>query len=638
MTLKKKKIKIKKVSAKKVNKAKIARVEIPQQKIETNSNSYKPIESYGVIGDLHTIALVGKDGSIDWCCLPHFDSPSIFASVLDHQKGGHFKIAPIQETVQKQMYLPATCILITRFLCKQGVAEIIDFMPIRGEKDKAPHIHQIVRWVRVVRGTLDFKLECFPAFDYGRKKHSLSLRKSGAVFSVAGSEVLGLTSKIKLKGSERGVEANFTLNEGQALTFLLRQVPKGSETKIHSENFHTTHVFEQTRTYWQNWLRGCKYQGRWREMVQRSALTLKLLTFEPTGAIVAAPTTSLPEEIGGVRNWDYRYTWIRDAAFTVYAFLRLGLTREAERFMEWIADRARERSKDGSLQIMYGIRGEHKLEEIELKHLEGYMGSGPVRIGNGAYNQLQMDIYGELMDSVYLSNKYSKPISYDLWVHLRNLMTYVCKNWKLKDEGIWEVRGGRQHFVYSKVMCWVALDRGIRLADKRSFPSDRNHWIKVRDQIYEEVMKKGWNEKKKSFVQHYGTDALDASNLILPMTFFISPTDSRMKSTVDATLKELVSDSLVHRYKIGHGASDGISGGEGSFSMCTFWLVECLTRQGQLSKARLMFEKMLSYANHLGLYAEEIGASGEALGNYPQAFTHLALISAAYNLNRALGE
>ncbi|MCO6432186.1 MAG: glycoside hydrolase family 15 protein [Deltaproteobacteria bacterium] len=612
-------------------------MEIPGTRIPAQSNPYNPIESYGVIGDLHTVALVGKDGSIDWCCMPHFDSPSIFAAVLDHQKGGRFKITPTTETVKKQMYLPETCILITRFLSSQGVAEIIDFMPIRGDNDPGAHVHQIVRWVKVVRGKLSFDLECSPAFDYGRKKHKLTIEKAGAIFA-AGTETVGLTSKIKLHGVDGGARAHFTLSEGQSLTFVLRHVERGSATKLHVENFHTNRVFEQTSNYWQNWLRGCKYQGRWREMVRRSALTLKLLTFEPSGAIVAAPTTSLPEEIGGVRNWDYRYTWIRDAAFTVYGFLRLGLTREAERFMDWIGARAQERSKDGSLQIMYGIRGEHKLEEVELHHLEGYRGSAPVRIGNGAYNQLQMDIYGELMDAVYLSNKYSKPISYDLWLHLRRLLGYVCKNWQQKDEGIWEVRGGRQHFVYSKLMCWVALDRGVRLADKRSFPSDRNRWIQVRDEIYEEIMDKGWSEKKKSFVQHYDTDALDASNLILPMTFFISPNDGRMKSTIEATMKELVSDSLVHRYKIGHGASDGIEGGEGSFSMCTFWLVECLTRAGQLSKARLMFEKMLSYANHLGLYAEEIGASGEALGNYPQAFTHLALISAAYNLNRALGD
>ena len=599
---------------------------------------YKPIENYGVIGDLHTIALVGKDGSIDWCCLPHFDSPSIFASILDKNKGGSFKISPLAPAKQRQMYFSETCILLTRFLNPDGVGELIDFMPVLGGRLKeSDHVHQIVRHVRVVRGSMKFRIECSPAFDYARKKHQLRMTSTGALFR-SGNDRLALISPMKMKVEDGRVFAEFVLKAGQEVTFVLRYGEKGSEREVFRRDVDFEAVFSKTMKYWQRWISGCKYQGRWREMVSRSALTLKLLTFEPTGAIVAAPTTSLPEELGGVRNWDYRYTWIRDAAFTTYAFLRIGLTSEAENFMQWIFDRAHEERKDGSLQIMYGLNGEHKLVERELKHLEGYMGSGPVRIGNGAYDQLQLDIYGELMDSVYLSNKYGEPISYDLWKHLRKLMNYVCTNWHRKDEGIWEVRGGRQHFVYSKLMCWVALDRGIRLADKRSFPGDRAYWLKVRDTIYEEIMEKGWNAKKKCFVQHYNTDALDASNLIMPLTFFISPTDPRMESTLDATIKNLTSDSLVYRYQVGKAASDGLSGEEGTFSMCTFWLVEALTRAGRLSEARLVFEKMLSYANHVGLYAEEIGSSGEALGNFPQAFTHLGLISAAYNLDRALNK
>jgi len=596
---------------------------------------YKPIENYGVIGDLHTVALVSTDGSIDWCCMPHFDSPSIFASILDAKKGGYFKISPIHCTVQKQMYLPETCVLVTRFLSPEGVGEVIDYMPIGNDAGELGHIHQIIRKVRVVRGRMHFRMECFPAFDYAREKHMLRINKEGALFSSKKID-LGLTSSVPLKGLDGGVLSEFQLSAGSERVFILRQMEDG-KGKILVSDFNEERVFSQTVGFWRKWLGGCKYQGRWREMVQRSALTLKLLTFAPSGAIVAAPTTSLPEEIGGIRNWDYRYTWIRDAAFTVYGFIRLGLTREAEQFMKWIDARAHEEAADGSLQIMYGINGEHKLHEKKLTHLEGYRGSAPVRVGNAAYGQLQLDIYGELMDSVYLSNKYGKPISYDLWKHLRKLLDYVCHNWQQKDEGIWEVRGGRKHFVYSKLMCWVALDRGIRLADKRSFPGNRSRWLKVRDTVYEEIMEKGWNNKKKSFVQHYDTDALDASNLIMPLTFFISPTDPRMQSTLDATLKTLVSDSLVYRYQIGKGSHDGLAGKEGTFSMCTFWLVECLTRSGRLDEARLTFEKMLSYANHLGLFSEETGPSGEALGNYPQAFTHLGLISAAYNLDRSLG-
>ena len=361
---------------------------------------------------------------------------------------------------------------------------------------------------------------------------------------------------------------------------------------------------------------------------------------------MAAPTCSLPEGLGGERNWDYRYTWIRDAAFTLYGFLRIGLTGEAAHFMRWIEARTSELEPDGALQIMYGIDGRHTLTEHTLDHLDGYRGSRPVRVGNGAYNQLQLDIYGELLDSVYLFNKYGTPISYDLWVNLRRLINWVADHWDQKDEGVWEVRGGKEHFVYSKLMCWVALDRGLRLADKRSFPADRDRWVKTRDQIYEQIMTEGWNSERGAFVQHYGSSSLDAANLMMPLVFFLSPTDGRMLSTLDAINMPpekggLVSNSLVYRYNVEE-TQDGLSGGEGTFNICTFWLVEAMTRAGRadrarLERARLMFEQMLGYANHLGLYAEETGPRGEALGNFPQAFTHLALISAAYNLDRALG-
>ncbi len=441
--------------------------------------------------------------------------------------------------------------------------------------------------------------------------------------------------------------ADFTLIEGQTVTFALGGTASESldNTNLLTEP-EADEFFRTTVDYWRRWLAQSSYRGRWREMVERSALALKLLTYETTGTIVAAPTCSLPEELGGQRNWDYRYTWIRDAAFTLYALLRIGFTDEASRFMGWIEDCTKDLNPDGSMQIMYGIDGRHDLKEETLDHLEGYKGSRPVRIGNGAYGQLQMDIYGELIDAVYLYDKYGTPISYDFWTHIRKLVNWVCDNWRRTDEGIWEVRGGQQHFVYSKVMCWVAVDRGLRLADKRAFPADRARWYSTRDKIYEEVMDRGWNSGLQSFVQSYGSDTLDASTLILPLVFFISPTDPRMLGTIDAINRSpavggLVSNSLVHRYDTGTTA-DGLTGDEGTFNMCTFWLVEALTRAGRfdrtrLNEARLMFEKMLSYANHLGLYAEETGPTGEALGNFPQAFTHLALISAAFNLDRALG-
>jgi GH15 family glucan-1,4-alpha-glucosidase len=437
-----------------------------------------------------------------------------------------------------------------------------------------------------------------------------------------------------------------TLDAGEDMTFVLREIGAGDCCDEPLTEGAANDLFRQTVHYWRRWIGHCTYRGRWREIVARSALVLKLLTYEPTGAIVAAPTCSLPETIGGPRNWDYRYTWLRDAAFTLYGLMRIGFTDEAGQFMSWLEARCREIEADGSLQIMYGIDGRHKLDEVVLDHLEGYCGSAPVRIGNAAYGQLQLDIYGELMDSVYLYNKYGAPISYDMWSDLRRLMNWVGDNWQRKDEGIWEVRGGPQHFVYSKLMCWVAVDRALRLADKRSFPGDRERWLALRDQMYEEIMTKGWNAKRETFVQSYGADALDASSLMMPLVFFVSPTDPRMLQTLDATMRApaeggLLSDSLVYRYDVAK-TPDGLSGEEGTFNICTFWLVEALTRAGmrdrrRLERARLIFEQMLSYASHVGLYAEETGPRGEHLGNFPQALTHLSLISAAFNLDRALG-
>jgi GH15 family glucan-1,4-alpha-glucosidase len=606
---------------------------------------YQPIENYGIIGDMHTTALVGKDGSIDWFCFPFFDSPSVFAAILDDEKGGRFKITPqVENVTHKQFYWPDTNVLITRFLSPDGVAEITDYMPV-GAAAKKFGFHQLVRRVNVVHGTVPLSLRCHPAFNYARDDHETQLHPDGASFHSSYLS-LGLTSPLPLKKNGNGVTADFTLKEGETVSFVLKRVEAGEGPVNMLTEEEAEEQFRKTVQYWRSWIAKCTYTGRWREMVYRSALVLKLLTFEPSGAIVAAPTCSLPEGVGGMRNWDYRYTWIRDAAFTLYGLLRIGFTEEAGQFMQWIEAACQDLNPDRPLQIMYGIDGRHTLTEETLDHLEGYKGSRPVRIGNGAYDQLQLDIYGELMDSVYLYNKYGAPISYDLWNRLRFLVNWVCDNWHTTDEGIWEVRGGQQHFVYSKVMCWVAVDRALRLADKRSFPADRDKWVKVRDIIYEEIVAKGWNSNRRAFVQSYGSNSLDASNLIMSLVFFMSPTDPRMLSTLEAILQSpdkggLVSNSLVYRYNIKE-YEDGLEGEEGTFNICTFWLVEAMTRAGLVDKvwvdrARLIFERMLGYANHLGLYAEETGYSGEALGNFPQAFTHLSLISAAFNLDRALG-
>jgi GH15 family glucan-1,4-alpha-glucosidase len=607
---------------------------------------YQPIENYGIIGNMRTAALVGKHGSIDWYCVPHFDSPSVFAAILDDETGGRFEIAPVGDgSATKQLYWPETNVLVTRFLSDDGVGEIEDFMPVgaRGANEWRDHL---IRRVRVVRGHVKFGLRCHPAFDYARAGHETVITPGKGADFHSQALSLRLATEISLSADGHGVTAEFVLREGESATFVIRPIDKGTEAAGPPSPGQTEELFQATVAFWRGWIAKSTYHGRWREMVHRSALVLKLLTFEPTGAIVAAPTCSLPEHTGGVRNWDYRYTWIRDAAFTIYSLLRIGLTDEASQFMGWLDARCAEADRDQGLQIVYGIDGRHDLTEITLDHLEGYRGSRPVRVGNGAVNQLQLDIYGELMDSVYLFNKHAAPIGYDSWLHLRELLHYVADNWKREDEGIWEVRGGRQQFVFSKLMCWVAMDRGVRLAEQRSFPIDRKRWINTRDEIFETIMTRGWNAKRQSFVETLDGEWLDASSLLMPLVFFTAPSDPRMLKTLEAIRRPpdqggLLSDGLVYRYNASHGI-DGLPGDEGTFNMCTFWLVEALTRAGwtqpqMLEEARLLFERMLGYANHLGLYSEQTGLRGEALGNFPQAFTHLAVISSAVNLDSALG-
>lgn len=612
-----------------------------------NSVAYQPIENYGIVGNMHTVALVGMNGSIDWFCHPDFDSPSVFAAILDDEKGGRFKIAPAAEGVtNRQMYWPETNVLVTRFLSPDGVAEVIDFMPV-GVEEGDPGHHRLFRQVNGVRGSMGFRMECFPAFNYARDAHQTRITAGGAIF-VSRGRSLQLSTTVPLQQVAQGAMAEFTVAEGQKVTFVLGEAGPESEEKIApSFEDQAEYLFQATVEYWRNWLSRSSYKGRWREMVERSALALKLLTYEPTGTMVAAPTCGLPEELGGQRNWDYRYTWIRDAAFTLYALLRIGFTEEASRFMRWVENCVSDLNPDGPIQTMYGIDGRRELAEETLDHLEGYKGSRPVRIGNSEYGRLQLDIYGELIDAVYLYDKYGTLISYDFWNHIRRLVNWVCDNWRKPGDGIWKVGGEQQHFVYSKVMCWVAVERALRIADKRSFPAERDKWQATRDQIYEDIMERGWNPGRRAFVQAYGSDTLDATSLIMPLVFFLAPTDPRMIGTLDAINRTpedggLVSDTLVRRFGV-EKTADRLAGREGTYNICTFWLVEALTRAGwtdpsRLDDARLMLEKMLSYANHLGLYAEETGPNGEGLGNFPQAFTHLALISAACNLDRALGE
>jgi GH15 family glucan-1,4-alpha-glucosidase len=603
---------------------------------------YPAIADHGLIGDLQTSALVSTDGTVDWFCCPRFDSPSVFASLLDVQRGGHFSIRPQTDGyVTKQLYLPGTAILITRFLTPDGVGEVLDFMPvIEGD---ATERHQLVRLVRVVRGQMTFELDCQPRFDYGRRMHKTEISDHGVAFH--GDDGLELVlhlarrpsraagSQARIAHHDEGVRAVVEARAGDIGGLILESAPANGPRELAPAE--VLGMFEQTRDYWRDWIGRSTYRGRWREHVERSAMTLKLMTYKPTGALVAAPTAGLPEQAGGERNWDYRYTWIRDGSFSVYALLGLGYTEEAEGFLGWLSERIADApSGNGAspLQIMYRVDGVAEIDEEELDHFEGWRGSRPVRIGNGAATQLQLDIYGEALDSVRLGDEHGVPLTHALWDDLTHVIDWLCDHWDQPDDGIWETRGGREDFTYGRLMSWVALDRAITLARSRARPADLSRWTTVRDMIYRQIISRGWNAERGAFVQHYRTQVLDASLLYMPLVGFVSPRDPMWQSTLRAMDDELVSDSLVYRYDP-EASPDGLKGSEGTFSICTFWYVDALARAGRLDDARLTFEKMLTYANHLGLYSEEIGPTGEQLGNFPQAFSHLALISAAVNLD-----
>jgi GH15 family glucan-1,4-alpha-glucosidase len=599
-----------------------------------NWSDYRPVSDHGLIGDLHTVALVGTNGTIDWHCSPSFDAPSFFGSILDADDGGCFELAAAVPAKTRQFYLPDTNVLITRFSAQDGVGEIQDFMPVGGAAEVQRH--RLIRRVVCVRGAMPFRARIAPRFGYGTDPHTLTETDSGVVFT-SDSLTVGLSATVPVEHDGRDVTAEFKLAEGESAVFALDEVSGGGVPRGCSRE-EAAELGDATIAFWRSWLSASRYRGRWREIVHRSALTLKLLTYAPTGAIVAAPTTSLPEQIGGERNWDYRYVWVRDAAFCTYALLRLGFTSEADAFMRFISKYATAgpAGASGPMQVMYGIDGRTDLTERELPNLAGHLGSRPVRIGNAAADQLQLDIYGELMDSVYLYDDWHEPISSAHWDVITTRAEWLCDHWDQPDEGIWETRGGPRKFMYSQLMCWVAMERAIRMANRRGLPADLERWRHVRDAIYRRIMDQDWSPALQAFVQYEGAEVLDAAVLMMPLVKFISPTDPKWLSTLDALATRLVSDSLVYRYDP-EASPDGLRGEEGTFSACSFWYVEALTRAGRLEEARLAFEKMLTYANHLGLYAEQISLTGEQQGNFPQALTHLALISAAFNLDRALG-
>ena len=607
-------------------------------------NRYPNIADHGLIGDLQTAALVTTDGTVDWFCVPRFDSPSVFATLLDADHGGYFRVGPdTDDYVTKQLYFPDTAILITRFMTPDGVGEVHDFMPVI--EGRATERHRLVRHLHVVRGTMRFVIDIQPAFDYARKPHKLDVTDSGAVFEADGMELTLHAAGLMLDGDGKdpaltierhgdGLRASRTLKAGQSGGVVLESMG-GKPRKVTVAQLDR--LERDTADFWRAWVHKSTYTGRWRDMVTRSAITLKLMIYNPSGAPVAAPTTGLPEQVGGERNWDYRYTWIRDSSFSIYALLGLGYIDEARKFGAWMRQRGAEikPGRDHPLNIMYRVDGSSDLVEEDLDHLEGWRGSRPVRIGNGAADQLQLDIYGEMLDAAYLGDLNGMEIYTEGWTQVSRLIDWLCDHWDQADEGIWETRGGRKNFTYGRFQSWIAFDRAIRMATHHGRPADLARWTKARDAVYQQILDKGWNSKVGAFTQHYDTTVLDSSLLMMPLQGFIPSQDPMWLSTLDAMDKELVSDSLVYRYNPS-ASPDGLAGDEGTFSLCTFWYVDALARAGRLDEARLTFEKMHTYANHLGLYSEEISSTGEQLGNFPQAFSHLALISAAINLDHEL--
>ncbi|MFM0202463.1 glycoside hydrolase family 15 protein [Paraburkholderia fungorum] len=598
-----------------------------------------PPDARGMVGNMKTTALVSLRGSIDFMCFPRVDSPTIFAGLLEPSRGGAFSIEPALDTANvKQMYLPDTNVLLTRFMTTEGVCELIDFMPVSQDDADADADHPlpncVIRVLRQVHGRMAFKMRCEPRFDYARSDHVAQAVEVQAVeFStVDPSLLLRLNATMPLAVDDGAAHAEFELHDGETVGFVF-----GEAEALRGKSFECETVLRDTIRYWQDWSAQSTYRGRYREVVMRSALTLKLLSSSEHGAIVAAPTFGLAEALHGSRRWDYRFTWIRDAAFSVYALLRLGYTGEARQFMRWIAERSRHCDSDGSLSVMYTVDGKVPPEETEVPELASKEkgNAGTPLIGNAARNQTQLDVYGALLDAIYLYNKYGAAISHAGWLDVTRTVDYVVEHWREPDHGIWEFRNGVKPLLHSRLMCWVTVDRALRLAEKRSLPAPLKRWFETRDAIHNDIHDNFWNGELGAFVQTPDSKTLDASALMMPLVRFIGPTDPRWIGTLDAIGGELKVDPLIFRYTRGE-TLDGLPGIEGGFSACSFWYAEALARAGRVDEGRLVFEKMLAYANHVGLFSEEVATSGEALGNFPQALTHLALISAAYQLDRNL--
>jgi GH15 family glucan-1,4-alpha-glucosidase len=582
------------------------------------------LEDYGIIGDLHTTALVGINGSIDWLCLPRFDSDACFARLLGDDRNGCWRIAPTSEVREaRHRYRGPTLILETEFETASGLVRLLDFMPPDGDR------RRVVRIVEGVSGSVELQMALRVRFDYGRTIPWVRHAAGGGIIAIAGPNGVVLHTDVPTHGEDFTTASRFTVRAGQKATFVLTWYLSHEATPPEP---NAERLLAATERYWTTWSSRCTYRGQWREPVLRSLITLKALTYAPTGGIVAAATTSLPEQLGGVRNWDYRFCWLRDATFTLYSLMEAGYTDEARSWSDWLLRAVA--GHPSQLQIMYGVAGERSLPELELRYLAGYENSRPVRVGNAAAEQFQLDVYGEVLDALYLARKMGIQMGDDAWNLQRSLVAFVARHWMEPDEGIWEIRGPRRHFTHSKIMAWVAMDRAVKSVEEFGLPGELEAWRSVRDAIHEDVCAKGYNEARGAFTQFYGGDPLDASVLMLPLVGFLPANDPRVVSTVEGIQRELVTDGFVMRYRPDESESiDGLPPGEGSFLPCSFWLVDCLHLLGRTDEARALFERLLAARTPLGLLAEEYDTRyGRLVGNIPQAFSHVGLINTAQNL------
>jgi GH15 family glucan-1,4-alpha-glucosidase len=616
---------------------------IAPAKSSTEQAGSTPIAEYGLLADCNSAALLSRDGSIDWLCLPRYDSPAIFSRILDPD-AGHWSIRPTGDYTVERGYVPGTLVIETTFTTDDGVARMRDAMAFapgqRGHDLGFDSPHEVLRSVEGVSGRVRLEMELAPRGEYGLVK-PLFRQEEGGGRTFGGSSRIAVQAGSPVEIDDATMTSSFEVGEGESVGFAVRWAPvESSEPPRPTPAEEVAGQIDDTIEAWTSWeAEHDIYEGPNKELVRQSSRVLKGLTYRPTGAIVAAPTTSLPETVGGERNWDYRFSWIRDSSLTIEALYIGACSDEAEEFISFMTSSAGGRAGEGSLQIMYGIGGEHDLSERELSHLRGWRDSSPVRVGNGAWDQVQLDVYGELLNSLHLYRSQLGELHPEIQAFVADLADTAARRWKETDSGMWEMRGEPRHHLSSKVLCWTALDRAVKLAPDLGDHAKVEEWSSARDEIREAILTRGWSEKRQAYAQSFDSDELDAAQLLMPILGFLSATDERMRSTIEAIAEDLTEDGLVLRYRNEEGLNaDGLTGEEGTFVICSFWLVSCLAKAGEVERAETLFDQLTGYANDLGLLAEEIDtADDEQLGNFPQAFSHIGLITAAYEIDKAKG-